>query len=54
MPGASKVGSVRNRQWARSIRDQCGWAEVPFFPKQWGSPCNRSPRTQPGPPHPHR
>ncbi|RAI42811.1 phage Gp37/Gp68 family protein [Rhodoplanes roseus] len=23
-------------QWARDLRDQCGWAGVPFFFKQWG------------------
>ena len=29
-------------EWARSIRDQCAGAVVPFFFKQWGGPTSKS------------
>jgi protein gp37 len=32
-PGARPM----HPQWARSLRDQCEWAGVPFFLKQWGA-----------------
>jgi Bacteriophage protein gp37 len=32
-PGARPM----HPQWARSLRDQCEWADVPFFLKQWGA-----------------
>ncbi len=25
-----------NEEWVTDIRDQCRWARVPFFFKQWG------------------
>jgi protein gp37 len=28
-----------NPEWARSLRDQCEYAGVPFFFKQWGEWC---------------
>lgn len=34
-PGARPM----HPDWARSLRDQCGEAEIPFLFKQWGSWC---------------
>ncbi|MFB8247375.1 DUF5131 family protein [Streptomyces sp. NPDC055952] len=36
--GESGLGArPMHPQWARSLRDQCEWAGVPFFLKQWGA-----------------
>jgi protein gp37 len=36
--GGESGGKARpmHPDWARSLRDQCAWAGVPFFFKQWG------------------
>jgi protein gp37 len=44
---AARAGPARGRcipDWARSLRDQCAAAGVPFFFKQWGNwaPCRDS------------
>ncbi len=54
-PGARPM----HPDWARSLRDQCAAAQVPFFFKQWGEwapnclcdkkrPCRTTPRPEPG------